>query len=64
MQKGGRGMEGGGSIEEGWMAGGTRKEEVRQGRKEEVRQSGRRRKGWRKDAKQGGGREGRPPERS
>ena len=46
-------MEAGGSIEKGWMAGRTEMEEVKQGRKNEARQSERRRKGRREDAKQG-----------
>ena len=40
MQEGGRGMDGGWSTRKGWMAGGSGMEEVRQGRKEEARQSG------------------------
>ena len=40
------------------MAGGTEVKEVRQGRKEEARQSGRMRKGRREDARQGGGSNG------
>ena len=39
------------------MIGETGMEQVRQGRKEEARQSGRRRKGEREDARQDGGKE-------
>ena len=39
-----------------WRDGETGMEELRQGRREEARQSGRRRKGRSKDARQGGGR--------
>ena len=53
-----------GPIGKGWIAGGNGDEEMIQGRKEEARQSGRRRKGRGKDARQGGGRHGRPLERS
>ena len=41
----------------GRMIGETGMEQVRQGRKEEARQSGRRRKGEREDARQDGGKE-------
>ena len=55
VEEGGREIEGGRSIEKVWVAGGTEMEGVRQGRKEESRQSGRRRKGRREDAREGGG---------
>ena len=65
MQEGGRGMDGGWSTRKGWMAGGSGMEEVRQGRKEEARQSGQEgREGERKRGRAEEGREGRLFERN